>query len=65
MTGGGGLVVWGPGQPRLTHQRIHIRKTFLRQKKLLKAGNLTPIVGTQTFFWLLTLPPQGGDDFAH
>ena len=39
-------------QPRPTHPPIHIRKIFLRQKmKYIKgAGNLRPVLGTQTFF---------------
>ena len=57
--GGGEGVVWGPGQPRPTHRPTHIRKFFLRQKmKFIKgAGNLKPILGTETFFWPLTHPP--------
>ena len=58
--GGGGGVVWGPGQPSPTNPPPpHIRKVFLRQKmKFIKgAGNLRPMLGTQTCFWPLTLPP--------
>ena len=48
----GGGVVWGPGQPPPTHPPTHIKR----------AGNLRPIVGTQTLLWPLThLPtPTGG-----
>ena len=47
--GGGG---WG-GQPWLTHPPTDIRKIFLGQKmKFIKgAGNLSPNVGTRTFFF--------------
>ena len=60
--GGGGGLVWGPGQPGRPPHPPHIRKIFLRRKmKFIKgAGNLRPILGTQTFFWPLTHPPPGG-----
>ena len=46
----------GAGQLRPTPSPSHIRKTFLwQQLKFIKgAGNLRPIVGTQTFCWPLT-----------
>ena len=49
--GGGGLVVWGPGQPRPTDPPTHIRKICLVQKMkfIRRAGNLRPILGRQTF----------------
>ena len=52
---GGGGVIWGPGQPRLTHPPTHPhQKNFPRRKmKFTKeAGNWRPILGTQ-FFWPL------------
>ena len=58
-----------PGRP--THPPTHFRKIFLWQKmkfiELIKlinllikgAGNLSPILGTQTFCWPLTPPLPG------
>ena len=42
----------GAGQPQPTHPPTHIKKMFLRQKvKFIKgAGQLRPILGTQTSF---------------
>ena len=63
--GGRGLgVIWGPGQPRLTHPPTHPhQKTILipreRMKFIKGSGDLRPILGTQTFGGPLTPPPGG------
>ena len=52
-------IVWGPGQPWPTDPQTNIRKICLRQKmKVIKeAGNLRPILRTQTFSLASDAPP--------
>ena len=51
---GGGGVVWGPCQPRPTHQH---------QKIIKGPRNLRTILGIRAFFWPLTHPLGGGSLF--